>query len=223
MKHYRATPVRGTPGDPIVARGLPALVALARDKFGLQATYESVRAKIYGGDERKLFRGAWEDALGDYQWVEITHDVEADAAYEAEQTDRVVNEDRGQPYMADVYVTVHEDGKDWVEYKWPRIRANGLAALIAEASRLVAYELKTAPPMMNDDVIRMRLPNLRSQMSKSRAAGKPVYSIAFPNVKEGHWKAPNNWLVRVYVDVASVYEEPAKVRFEFARREKDEA
>lgn len=208
--------MRGTPGEPIVVRGLPQLVKQAKETFGLTATYESVRSKVYGDDERKLFRCAKED--GDDHWIEITRDENADAAYELAQENAVLNDDREENYMADVWVTAHEDGKDWQEHRWNRVRAMGLVNLIGEAAMLVNDAMKGVPPSMEFEAVKMRMPNLRSQMSKSRSAGKPVYSIAFPTVKDGHWKAPNNWQVRIYVDVAKDYEEPIKTRG-FERRD----
>lgn len=212
MKHYRATPIRGTQGEPVVARGLRALYLAAHEAWGMIATYESVRGNML--PEGRIYR------VNNDGWVRIELAPDADEAYNEEQENRA--DDREQDYMADVYVTVFQDGKYGVEQKWSRQRAKGLQALLTNATQLVNGMLKGVPPSMEEDAVKMRLPNLRSQMSKSRTAGKPVYSIAFPPIKEPNWKAPNNWEVRVFVDVAKDYEAPVNARPGFARREKDE-
>ena len=213
MKHFRATPVRGTPGEPIVARGLRALYEAANERWGMVATYASVRNNFL--PDGRIYR------VNDDGWILITRAPDADEAYEIEQENRVVNDDREQDYMADVFVTVHEDGKDWVEQKWQRVRARGLINLIGEAAKLVEPVMRGLPPSLTHDAVKARLSNLRSQMSKSRSANKPSYSIAFPPVKEGHWKGPANLLYRVYVDVAASYEPLPENLRGFTRREKE--
>lgn len=212
MKHYRATPVRGTPGDPITAHGLPALVALAKEQYGLVSNYESVRAKVYRADENNVFRGR------DGMWLEISHDPEADAAYEIAQTDAKLNDDRAQDYMANVYVTSRStSGEDAVEYSWERVRAKGLLNLIGEAVQLTAPLLGGVPPGLEFEAVKQRLPNMRTQMVKSRKV-KPQYSVAFPPSPE-YWTAPKtNWETRIYIDIAAEYVPPAEIKT-FQRRD----
>jgi hypothetical protein len=211
VRHYRATPIRGTPGEPVTARGLRALYEAANERWGMVSTYPSVRGNML--PEGRIYR------VNDDGWVNIELDPGADASYEIEQENRA--DDRETDYMADVWVTVFQDGKYGMEERWTRQRAKGLGALITHAASLVQSKLKGIPPSMEPDAVKMRVRNMRSQMSKSRDTGKPVYSIAFPPIKEPNWKAPNNWEVRVFVDVAKDYEAPLNVRG-FVRREKDE-
>lgn len=205
MKHYRATPIRGTPGDPIVANGMRALYSAAHDAWGMLAQYPSVRNNMLPTGRVYKTRDGW---------IEITHAPDADeAALLAEQN---AVSDAEVDYMADVYVTSKGQPTkgDEVEYVERRLRARGLFNLLKAASDIAAVKMRGEMPNMSEDALRTRLPNARAQMSKSRAIGKPVYSMPFPTIQEGYWKSPKYPLdYRVYVDIAAIYEAPPQRGF----------
>lgn len=200
-------------GEPIVARGLKALYEAAHAAWGLTAAYPSVRNNMLPEGRRYRAKDGW---------VEIKADPETDAAYEIAQSNAAVNDDREVDYMATVYICSKSDrtgGGDSIEFKFERVRAQGLMNLYGEAVKLIEPVLGGIPPQLEYDTLKTRLVNLRSSMSKSRAGGKQVYSTAFPTVQEGYWRAPKqNWETRIYVDIAAQYE-PMTVFKGFTRRD----
>lgn len=211
MKHYRATPVRGTPGEPIVARGLPALVAQAKEQYGLVSELPSVRANMSRGSRVYMCEGD--------KWLEITHDAEADAAYALAQENAVVNDDREVDYMANISITSKtSDGFDGVEFQQLRVRSKGLINLFAEAARFTMEKTGGIPDSMHFDAVKERLPNMRSQMSKSRKVGKQSYMVSFPKPGDGYYRTPKqNWESRIYVDIAAEFEPLQEIK-KFERR-----
>lgn len=204
MKHYRATPIRGTVGEPITRRGLTALVHDARALLGLESELPHVRSRLQPSGT--VFRA------GPERWLLITHDAEADAAYEAAQHE-TANEAEND-FMYDVIVNVTGDGMpgETTEYFETRRRQRGLRNVFLDAAQYVRDKFGAVPESMEPDAIEARLPNIRSQMWKSRNEGRERYPVPFPTHKDGYWKAPNGWSVRVFVAIAKTYEPPAQFK-----------